>query len=287
MFKRYFITLLLMAAAIGVLYSQYQTYTDNPWTRDGQVRAYVIQVTPRVTGQIVSVNVTDNSHVQKGDVLFEIDSSLYKTSLDKAVATQKQSQALVRKAQNESSRAIELEKLTPGAQSVLTLNNLQNAVETAQANLLMAKAQVEEAKLNLAYTKITAPTDGYITNLNYRAGSQVVANSPVVALIDENSFWIDGFFKETDLKDVAIDNKAQVTLMMHDQVTLEGKVQSIGYGISKTDGSTGNSLLPNVNPNFEWIRLAQRIPVKIKLDKLPEDIQLRVGMTASVKILKH
>ncbi|MDO6618136.1 HlyD family secretion protein [Shewanella sp. 6_MG-2023] len=287
MFKRYFITLLLMAAAIGVLYTQYQTYTANPWTRDGQVRAYVIQVTPRVTGQIVSVNVTDNSHVQKGDVLFEIDSSLYKTSLDKAVATEKQSQALVRKAQNESNRAIELEKLTPGAQSVLTLNNLQNAVETAQANLLMAKAQVAEAKLNLAYTKITAPTDGYITNLNYRVGSQVVANSPVVALIDENSFWIDGFFKETDLKDVAIDNKAQVTLMMHDQVTLEGKVQSIGYGISKTDGSTGNSLLPNVNPNFEWIRLAQRIPVKIKLDKLPEDIQLRVGMTASVKILKH
>ncbi|MDO6638408.1 HlyD family secretion protein [Pseudomonadota bacterium] len=287
MFKRYFITLLLMAAAIGVLYSQYQTYTDNPWTRDGQVRAYVIQVTPRVTGQIVKVNVIDNSHVQKGDVLFEIDASLYQTSLQKAVATEKQSQALVRKAQNESSRAIELEKLTPGAQSVLTLNNLQNAVETAQANLLMAKAQVAEAKLNLAYTKITAPTDGYITNLNYRVGSQVVANSPVVALIDENSFWIDGFFKETDLKDVAIDNKAQVTLMMHDQVTLEGKVQSIGYGISKTDGSTGNSLLPNVNPNFEWIRLAQRIPVKIKLDKLPEDIQLRVGMTASVKILKH
>ncbi|WP_076536222.1 HlyD family secretion protein [Shewanella sp. UCD-KL21] len=287
MFKRYFITLLLMLAAIGVLYTQYQTYTENPWTRDGQVRAYIIQVTPRVTGQIVKVNATDNSRVQKGDVLFEIDPSLYETSLSKAVATEKQSQALVRKAQNESNRAIELEKLTPGAQSVLTLNNLQNAVETAQANLLMAKAQVEEAKLNLAYTKVIAPTDGYITNLTYRVGSQVVANSPVVALIDEDSFWIEGFFKETDLNDVAIDNKAQVTLMMHNEVTLEGKVQSIGYGISKTDGSTGNSLLPNVNPNFEWIRLAQRIPVKIKLDKLPEDIQLRVGMTASVKILKH
>ncbi|WP_144207050.1 HlyD family secretion protein [Shewanella donghaensis] len=287
MFKRYMITLLFVVAALCVMYSEYQTYVDNPWTRDGQVRAYVIQVTPRVTGQIVSINVKDNSRVEKGDVIFEIDPSLYETNFHKAIASNKQAAALVNKAKNELNRAVNLEKLTPGAQSELALNNLQNAVESADANALLAKAQMDEAQLNLAYTKVTAPTDGYITNFNASIGSQVIANSPVVALIDENSFWVEGFFKETDLSNVDVNNKAQVTLLMHDKQLLNGEVQSIGYGISKTDGSTGNALLPNVNPSFEWIRLAQRIPVKIKLKNVPDNIQLRVGMTASIKIQKQ
>ncbi|MGS0674190.1 HlyD family secretion protein [Shewanella sp. 0m-4] len=287
MFKRYLLTFIIVSAAIGTLYSQYQTDLANPWTRDGQVRAHIIQITPRVTGQIINMMVKDNVLVKKGQLLFEIDPSIYHVNLSKAIASEKQAKALLDKAENEAQRANNLEKLTPGAQSQLTLNNLQNAVETAQANLLVAKAQVEEANLNLQYTKVSAPIDGYITNLNYRVGSQVIANSPIVALIDASSFWIEGFFKETDLNDVSIHNKAQVTLLMHDSEVLEGEVQSIGYGIAKSDGSTGNELLPNVNPSFQWIRLAQRIPVKIKLTHLPKEIQLRVGMTASVQIIKH
>ncbi|QDF76827.1 MULTISPECIES: HlyD family secretion protein [Shewanella] len=287
MLRKYFITAIIAIAAIATLYSQYQTYLENPWTRDGQVRAHIIQITPRVTGQIINMQIEDNSQVKRGDLLFEIDPSIYQASLNKAIANEKQAATLVDKAKNEAHRAVNLEKLTPGAQSELTLNNLQNAIDTAEANLLMAKAQVEEARLNLLYTKVTAPTDGYITNLNYRVGSQVIANNPVVALIDASSFWIEGFFKETDLMDVDVQDKAQVNLMMRDHAMLKGQVQSIGYGIAKSDGSTGNALLPNVNPSFQWIRLAQRIPVKIKLDHLPEDMQLRIGMTASVKILKH
>lgn len=286
MFKRYIVTLLIVTAALGIIYQQYQTYLANPWTRDGQVRAHVIQITPRVTGQIINMLVADNAHVKQGDLLFEIDPSIYQVNLNKGIASQKQAEALLAKAKNEAHRAVNLEKLTPGAQSELTLNNLQNAIETAQANVLLAKAQVNEATLNLKYTQVTAPTDGYITNLNYRVGSQVIANSPVVALIDESSFWVEGFFKETDLNDVNIHNKVQVTLLMHDDEILDGEVQSIGYGIAKSDGSTGNSLLPNVNPSFQWIRLAQRIPVKIRLNALPPKLQLRVGMTASVKIVK-
>ncbi len=286
MFKRYIVTLLIVTAALGIIYQQYQTYLANPWTRDGQVRAHVIQITPRVTGQIINMLVADNAHVKQGDLLFEIDPSIYQVNLNKGIASQKQAEALLAKAKNEAHRAVNLEKLTPGAQSELTLNNLQNAIETAQANVLLAKAQVNEATLNLKYTQVTAPTDGYITNLNYRVGSQVIANSPVVALIDESSFWVEGFFKETDLSDVNIHNKVQVTLLMHDDEILDGEVQSIGYGIAKSDGSTGNSLLPNVNPSFQWIRLAQRIPVKIRLNALPPKLQLRVGMTASVKIVK-
>ncbi|MGR5117982.1 efflux RND transporter periplasmic adaptor subunit [Vibrio astriarenae] len=287
MLKRSIITIVLALIAGNILYTQYQTYSENPWTRDGQVRAYVIEVTPRVTGQVTDISVVDNSRVKKGDLLFEIDSSMYKASLNKALASEKQAIALVKKAKNEETRAVKLEKRTPGSVPVLTLNNLANAVETAIANQEAAAAMVEEAQLNLEYTKVYAPTDGYITNFNLSEGSHVIANSPVVALIDESSFWIEGFFKETDLQGVDPGDKARVTLLMQNDIVLEGEVKSLGYGISKTDGSTGNSLLPTVNPNFQWIRLAQRVPVKVKLSSVPNDVQLRVGTTASVQIIKQ
>ncbi|MCK8085712.1 HlyD family secretion protein [Vibrio sp. 1CM8B] len=286
MIKRYLITLVLVIAASSVVYSYYQSYSSNPWTRDGQVSAYIVSITPRVTGQVTKVHIEDNSQVAKGDLLFEIDPSIYQAAYNKALATQKQARALLAKAKNEEQRALNLEKRTPGAMPVLTLNNLNNAVETNAANVALAKANVEEAHLNLEYTKMYAPTNGYITNLNLREGSQVVANTPVVALIDEDSFWIEGYFKETDLVNVGPNDKALVTLMMHNNIQLEGHIKSIGFGIATQDGSTGNDLLPNVNPNFQWIRLAQRIPVKVELDNVPEDLQLRVGMTASLKIIK-
>ncbi|CDU02291.1 conserved exported hypothetical protein [Vibrio coralliirubri] len=286
MIKRYLITLLLFVAAGTVIYGYYQSYSSNPWTRDGQVSAYIVSITPRVTGQVTKVHIDDNSQVSKGDILFEIDPSLYQATYHKALASQKQALALLAKAKNEEQRALNLEKRTPGAIPVLTLNNLSNAVETSSANVQLAKANVEEAQLNLEYTKVYAPTNGYITNLSLREGSQVVANTPVVALIDEDSFWIEGYFKETDLVGVDVQDTAYVTLMMHNNIQLKGHIKSIGFGIAKQDGSTGNDLLPNVNPNFQWIRLAQRIPIKVTLDERPEDLQLRVGMTASIKIIK-
>ncbi|ROO70402.1 RND family efflux transporter MFP subunit [Vibrio crassostreae] len=286
MIKRYLITLLLVVAASSVVYSYYQSYSSTPWTRDGQVSAYIVSITPRVTGQVTKLHIEDNSQVAKGDLLFEIDPSIYQATYNKALAAQKQARALLAKAKNEEQRALNLEKRTPGAMPVLTLNNLNNAVETNAANVALAKANVEEAHLNLEYTKVYAPTNGYITNLNLREGSQVVANTPVVALIDEDSFWIEGYFKETDLVNVGPNDKAVVTLMMHNDIQLEGHIKSIGFGIATQDGSTGNDLLPNVNPNFQWIRLAQRIPIKVELDNVPEDLQLRVGMTASLKIIK-
>ena len=287
MLKRNIMTLLFVLGAAVVSYQYYSTYTQSPWTRDGQVQSHVISITPRVTGQVTSVHVHDNADVKQGDLLFEIDDSLYKVAYDKAIAEEQQEKASLERALNEEQRAVNLELRSPGSVPVLTINNLDNAIEAARANLELAQATVKEALLNLEYTKVYAPEDGYITNLNLRVGSHVVANSPVVALIDKNSFWIEAYFKETDLKGVNVDNEAQIVLMTHDDVVIEGTVQSIGFGIAKQDGSTGVDLLPNVNPNFQWIRLAQRIPVKIQLDDIPEYIQLRVGMTASVKIYKQ
>ncbi|OEF81253.1 HlyD family secretion protein [Vibrio breoganii] len=284
---RYFTTLFFVVAASFVGYSLYATYDANPWTRDGQVRAYIIEVTPRVTGQVTHVLIDDNSHVNKGDLLFEIDQSVYQAALNKALASKKQSAAMLKKARDEYRRSANLEKRAPGSVPVLTLNNLNNAVETAKANLEVMQAAIEEAELNLEFTKVYAPTDGYITNLQLREGSQVTANTPVVALIDEHSFWIEGFFKETDLEGVDVGDAGLVTLLSKSDHLMQGKITSIGYGISMQDGSTGNGLLPVVNPNFEWIRLAQRIPVKIKLTNVPDDLQLRIGMTASVKIIKR
>lgn len=284
--KRYLVTFILVLSAVGTLFYSYQNYHFEPWTRDAQVRASIVQITPRVTGQVIAVHINDNAKVKKGDLLFEIDDSVYIANLHKSTAAIKQAAAAVDKALNEQRRSLRLEKLTPGAVPVLTLNNLENAVQIANANLEAAKATEETMQLNLDFTKVYAPTDGYITNFHLRVGAQVIAYSPVVALIDENSFWIEGFFKENDIKGVADNDKAYVTLLTHSDQRLEGYIQSISYGIAKTDGSTGTDLLPNVNANFQWIRLAQRIPVKVKLTQVPDNIQLRVGMTASVKIIK-
>ncbi|MGR5063771.1 HlyD family secretion protein [Photobacterium sp. DNB22_13_2] len=286
MIKRFSITFCLLLLAVTAIGWKYQQYLHNPWTRDGQIRAQVIQVTPRVTGPIIRLPTSDNSEVKAGDLLFEIDPRTYQAALAKAEASVVQAQAVLKKAQDEAKRGRSLSRRQPGSISQLSLNQLSNAVESAQAGVMVAKAAREEAKLNLGFTKVTAPVDGFITNLTLRVGSQVVANQPVIALVDKSSFWIEGFFKETDIEDVIVGENAVVTLMAYGDQPLQGHVESIGYGIAHKDGSTGVSLLPNVNPNFQWIRLAQRIPVKITLDKLPEAIQLRVGSTASIMINK-
>ncbi|MEZ8823952.1 HlyD family secretion protein [Vibrio amylolyticus] len=287
MIQRYLITLLLVLGAGAVIANFYSVFTQNPWTRDGRVSAYIVTITPRVTGQVTAVHISDNSQVTKGDLLFEIDDSLYQAAYHKATASQEQAQAALDKALNEEKRAIALQRRTPGSVATLTLNNLSNAVDSARANLNRTQAMVEEAKLNLDYTNVYASTDGFITNFHLRVGSQVVANSPVVALIDANSFWVEGYFKETDLEGVDPKDKAFVTLLIDPDQPLEAEVTSIGYGIAKQDGITGNELLPTVNPNFQWIRLAQRIPVKVTLKQRPNNVQLRVGMTASIKIIKQ
>ncbi|MFS1414917.1 efflux transporter periplasmic adaptor subunit [Vibrio sp. 10N.286.49.C2] len=276
--------IIVIAAYFGI--QRYTDYIENPWTRDGQIRAHIIEVTPRVTGPVTQLNVEDNHFVKAGDVLFEIDQSVFIASLDQARANLLQAKALLERAKNEEHRSAALEKMKPGSVPVLTLNNLENDIQTASANVKAAAAATKVAELNLEFTTVVAPKDGFITNLNLQQGSQVVANQPVVALIENDSFWVEGFFEETDLRDIGLGSKAQVTLMSHPDTPLHGYVESMGFGISKQDGSTGSFLLPTVNPNFQWIRLAQRVPVKVKLTETPDDFNLIVGTTASVLVHK-
>ncbi|MEC6907866.1 HlyD family secretion protein [Photobacterium piscicola] len=286
MFKRLFITSSFVIIALAAIGWKYQQYIINPWTRDGLVRAQIVQITPRVTGPIISLNIKDNSEVKAGQVLFVVDPRPYKIAVEKAKGNLDQTKAQLQRAQDEATRERELIQRQPGAISKMTLVQQKISVTLAQAGVEAAQAAYDQSKLDLSFTKVIAPVDGYITNLNLNIGSQVVANQPVVALIDKHSFWVEGFFKETDIKDVASGDKATVTLMAYGDQPLKGLVESIGYGISHKNGSTGLSLLPNVSPTFQWIRLAQRIPVQIHLDHIPDGIQFRIGSSASIVIHK-
>ena len=286
MFKRLFITSSFVIIALAAIGWKYQQYIINPWTRDGLVRAQIVQITPRVTGPIISLNIKDNSEVKAGQVLFVVDPRPYTIAVEKAKGNLDQTKAQLQRAQDEATRERELIQRQPGAISEMTLVQQKISVTLAQAGVEAAQAAYDQSKLDLSFTQVIAPVDGYITNLNLNIGSQVVANQPVVALIDKHSFWVEGFFKETDIKDVASGDKATVTLMAYGDQPLKGLVESIGYGISHKNGSTGLSLLPNVSPTFQWIRLAQRIPVQIHLDHIPDGIQFRIGSSASIVIHK-
>jgi multidrug resistance efflux pump len=349
---RIFVTLLIVGIAIALVGWRYRLYLTNPWTRDGQVRANVVQVAPRVSGPVVELPITDNQLVKAGQLLFRIDPRTYANSLEQAKAQYEQqvsnlhvaeqqvetakvqidiSEASVDQAQskvNETEADIEKNKaewerqqnllpqratsqksverakasylvaieqrksaLAGLAQAKSNLANSKTSLASAEASLRKAVAMVregrssiEQAELNLAFTELRSPVTGYVTNLTLRIGSQAVANQPQLSVIDTESFWIEGFFKETQIGRLHPGDEALVTLMGYPRRPLEGVVESIGWGIAQQDGSVGYEMLPSVDPTFDWIRLAQRLPVRVKLDDVPEDIRLRLGVTASVLI---
>ena len=281
------ITLCLLLLAILLGYQRYADYLLNPWTRDGQVRAQVIQITPQVNGQIVELPIRDNQVVKAGDLLFRIDPRPYQAALEDAEAAISGASINVAQAQDELDRGKALTKRDPGVVAQFRLVQLANNLKEAQALKTRAQAVRDSAQLNLEFTEVRASVDGYVTNLELRLGSQAVASRAALALIDRNSFWVHGFFKESELAGMQSGDRAQVTLMTYPDQPLDAVVDSIGWGIAQPDGSPGHNLLPSVSPTFQWIRLAQRVPVRVHLLLVPEDINLRVGTTASVLVSKQ
>jgi len=283
-------TKMLMTAAVvliaaAILVTKYWYYLTNPWTRDGQVHAQVIQIAPRISGPIVNLPIVDNQMVRAGDLLFEIDPRTFKAAVDSAAADLQQAQVEAKDKKEEADRAIKIRKRDRGAMSQQQLERKVNDQSSAEAAVRAASAQLEQAQLNLEFSQVKAPVDGYVTNLNLRLGSQAVANQPALALIDINSYWIHGYFREDRINGVNAGDRAIVTLMSYPDRPLEGRVDSLGWGIAQSDGSTGYNLLPNISATFEWIRLAQRVPVRVHLVDPPKDIPLRVGTTASVMVM--
>jgi len=351
-------TLVLVLVAVIVAFILYKRWTDKPWTRDGQVRADLIHIAPRVSGYIVEVAVESNQFVREGELLFKIDPSFYQLSVDTAVvlldqaredvdalvAAVKASEAVVvqseagmvaaqaliaqRKAaltnaETQAARAKLLAEEKAGsvedaqqkAANVLeiaaaldsanaTFSQAEAAVTSAKAHLDEARAMLgepgdanvrirramvglERAQLDLSWTTINAPADGFITNLEVSDGQFGAAGHPIAAFVDRSSFRVDGYFQESKLKHIKPGDNAIITLMSHKDTELKGVVDSIGYAINppqiaSTEGE--RYLVPTIAPTFDWIRLPQRVPVRIRLVEVPEDIQLISGTTGSVAI---
>lgn len=282
-----FLTLSILTAAAYYGYQRFEAYIENPWTRDGQVRTQVIQVTPRVSGMIIGIRVEDNQFVKKEDLLFEIDPSQYQVKVDQSKARLQRTLEAAKGTKIEYERVKSIYTRDKGAVSQKDLVRNETNYYKSLADIDSSKEALNTAKLNLSYTKVYAEVDGYVSNINFQIGSQAVANHPILALVDVNAYWVFGFFREDAIPDVKIGDRAKVTLLAYPDTPLSGKVESIAWGIAHSDGNPGNNLLPSVKPVFQWIRLAQRIPVRIKLDKLPKNVKLRFGLTASVMILKQ
>lgn len=283
-YLRYLVTLVAVAVAGYTLSVMFEEYLFHPWTRDGHVRAQVVRVTPRISGPIIELPVSDNQAVKQGDLLFRIDPRTFALAVEQAQAKLKQARATARVSLDQATRARDLHKRDKGAISEQALVRKENKLLVSQADVEVAEANLHAAQLDLEFTEVRAPVDGYVTNLKLRYGTQTVANQPALALIDSSSFWVYGYFKETQIRHVRAGNKAAIKLMTYPDQPLDGVVESIGWGISQQDGQADADLLPTINPTFDWIRLAQRIPVRIRLTRIPEDVQLRVGTTASVFI---
>jgi multidrug resistance efflux pump len=275
----------IVLIAVGVVLYKYWDYVTNPWTRDGQVRAQVIQINPRISGPLVKLPIVDNQQVKAGDLLFVIDPRTYQSDVDEAKAALAQATVEVDEARDLADRAVKINKQNVGAISERSLIAKQNSLRNAQNASTKAQAHLDGANLNLEFTEVRAPVDGYVTHLKLRLGSQAVANQPALALVDVNSYWVDAYFRENYIAGISPGDRAIVTLMSYPDRPLEGRVDSHGWGISQDDGTTANDLLPSISATFEWIRLAQRVPVVVHLLEVPDDVKLLVGTTASVLVM--
>ncbi|MFK4441679.1 multidrug resistance efflux pump [Caballeronia udeis] len=272
-------TLVVVAIAAFVLWRLVDYYMFAPWTRDGHVRADVVQVAPDVGGLIVSVNVVDSQPVNAGQVLFVIDQARYELALRQAQATALQRRATLDQARREDARNRALGDLV--AREVT--EETHSRVQTAEAALADADVAIDTAKLNLQRTTVVSPVDGYLNDRAPRTGEYVTAGRSVLSVVDLHSFRVDGYFEETKLHGIDIGQPVDIKVMGETKI-LRGHVQSIVAGIEDRDRTQGSNLLPNVNPAFSWVRLAQRIPVRIALDEVPADFRMIAGRTATVSV---
>lgn len=277
--RRYLVTLAVVLVALFIGWRLWIHYENDPWTRDGRIKADVVQVAPDVTGQVVKLHVIDNQVVNVGDVLFEIDPERFELALRQAKAAEEAAKVTLAQAIRESNRNRELKDLV----ATEVTEQGQSRVEEARAALLQAIVNRDKAQLDLDRTKVVAAVDGIVTNLVLRTGSYVIASHPVMALVDRNSYYAEGYFEETKLPNIAVGDRATIRLMSDDEV-LEGHVHSISRGIEDRERTTGGKLMQNINPAFNWVRLVQRIPVRIEFDSIPENVRLVSGQTVTIEV---
>lgn len=274
------ITMMAVAVAIPLAWGMWDAYMGTPWTRDGTVRVYVVTMAPEIAGRIVQLPVKDNQYVHKGDLLMVIEPTNYKIAVDLATAAVHQAEADAENAQIEAKRRQQLSTMVITAEEKQTF--ALNAV-AAQAALEQAKANLAQAQVNLERSEIRSPVNGWVTNLAAQLGDYANVGEDEISLVDADSFWVDAYFEETNLHDISLGDPAQVKLMGYSQI-VRGHVDGIARGINVPNAQPNQQGLGMVNPIFTWVRLAQRIPVHIHIDEVPEGVTLVAGMTATVQI---
>ena len=276
----FLITLVVLVAAGALGWAMWDAYVGVPWTRDGTVRAYVVTMAPQIAGQIVELPVADNQFVRKGDLLMVIDPTNYRIAVSLADAAVQQAQANAQNAEREAKRRQELTTL---AVTVEEKQTYATSAVAAQAQYQQAVANLDQARVNLQRTEIRSPVNGWVTNLLTQLGDYANVGENVISLVDADSFWIDGYFEETNLEPIQVGDPASIKLMGYSQI-VRGHVGSIARGINVANAQPNGQGLATVNPIFTWVRLAQRIPVRVHIDEVPEGVVLAAGMTATVQI---
>ncbi|GLR08987.1 efflux transporter periplasmic adaptor subunit [Mixta theicola] len=274
------LTLIAVLAAIVVLWQLYHYYTYAPQTRDGKISADVVPLATDVSGRVDEVYIHDNQVVRKGQLLLSLDKVRLRNALAQAEATVEQASVQLSSSRRENQRYQTLQS----AISQQERDNHHDAQLLAKANLDQALADRELARINLQRADLFAPVDGVITNFSLRPGAYASAGQPVMALVDSHSFYIAGYFEETKLGHIQNGDQVIIRIMGENQ-PLYGHVDGLSAGINDSERTTAaGNLLANVNPTFSWIRLAQRIPVRIAIDKVPDGVQLIAGRTATVSL---
>ncbi|MBX8497633.1 HlyD family secretion protein [Pseudomonas cichorii] len=270
-------TLLVLALAIFIGRTLWVHYMETPWTRDGRVRADIINVAAEVAGTVIDVPVRDNQQVKKGDLLMQIDPEHYRIAVKEAQALLASRKATWEMRKLNAKRRADMDNLVVSTEN---RDDASNIATSALADYQLAQARLEAAELNLSRTRVLASVDGYVTNLNVHRGDYARAGEAKMAVVDMNSFWVYGFFEETKLPHVHLNDPAEMQLMSGE--VLKGHVESIARGIYDRDNPESRELIADVNPTFNWVRLAQRVPVRIHLDQVPDGLLLAAGMTCTV-----
>jgi multidrug resistance efflux pump len=273
-------TLAIALVAILISLVTWQHYVTAPWTRNGSVRVQVANVASQVSGKIVELRVADNQFVHKGDVLYLIDPFDFEVAVrvGKALVDQRAADLEVKTAESHAASAF-----------VRPCNDTRGAADlrrqrgAGESRLRAAARQLAQAELNLKRTNIVSPVDGYVTNLLLRVGDYAITGVSNISLIDSDSFWIDGYFEETKMARVCVGDRAEAQLMGYAQPIL-GHVKTVTRGVSVSNAAAGAQGLPNIDPIYAWVRLAQRVPVRLAIDTVPAGVPLVSGMTATVTI---
>ncbi|MBZ9894566.1 MULTISPECIES: HlyD family secretion protein [unclassified Mesorhizobium] len=272
------LAIFLVAAMISLVV--WDQYVVAPWTRDGRVRVQVAGVAPRVSGQITKLWVSDNQFVHKGDVLYQIEPFDFDVALrlSKAVLEQKEADNYVKELQSERRKQLSELSISKEQQQIF-----EGSARQAKAAVDVAREQVAQAAVNLKRTEVRSPVNGYVTNLLLRVGDYAHEGVSNISIVDTDSFWVDGYFEETKLAQMCIGDRAEVKLMGY-AAPLMGHVTTITRGVSVSNAAAGPQGLPNIDPVYTWVRLAQRVPVRIAIDRVPPGMPLVSGMTGTVTL---